>query len=109
MREPRNADPISDSEAMRIRARAVDDAYDLVTRYDLGMTRGEIALCEVQIGPTYSAREHPEADLAGPGRRYETFHELERMLVDGARFVDHPRLHGVGAHVFNSRSRARYM
>jgi hypothetical protein len=91
--EPRNSDPIAELESGGTRPDFIDDSYNFVAGNHIWPVRFQIALGDVQVGSTYSARGHTHAHLLDAWARRFAPYEMEGTLIDRARLSDLPRAH----------------
>ena len=92
--EPGNASAISDPEpSARPGTDFVDYADDLMTRSNHRPSGDELALGEMEIGPTDPAGTDVNPDLSSCRDRHWTIKQTETMLIDRPGMIDGPCVH----------------
>jgi len=65
--EPRNTDAVTSADARDLGSHGINFAHNLMTWDDRQFRQVQLALDSMQVRVAYSARPHPDADLAGAG------------------------------------------
>src|ERR1700730_10772079 len=92
--QPRNANPRADHVAACACSLFLDDADNLMSRYDRRLPRGQFSLDHMQIGAAYAANVHSNQHLAFSGVRHRHVGEEEWIRFNPRGSVEQTSLHG---------------
>jgi hypothetical protein len=99
VRQPGDADPFTDVEAVRTGSQTVDGADHLVARNNLGVSRREVSFGQMEIGATDSAGPDPYPHLTGAGFGNRAVEGTERPGGGRSGGPHRPCLHRISAMV----------
>ena len=88
--QPGDADPITDRHALDTVTDRLDHAHDLMARHQRQGRIRELAVDDVNVGPTHATDQHPDANLPHRWLRVRRVHRPQRL----AGPLEHHRTHG---------------